>query len=214
MMVPDLPISPAAERNKQPILEFLRVCLPQSARVLEIGSGTGQHAIHFARHLSGVTWQATEMPEHLPLLAARIEEEGQGMPAPLPLDVIGSRWPEPPWDAVFTANTLHIMPWDHTPVFLRRASSCLVDGGLVILYGPFHYGGEHTSDSNQAFSDMLTARDPSMGVRDANEVESIANACGLDKRGDLDMPANNRILVFEKSEADGGGLDGFRPSDL
>ena len=193
-----LPVSPAAERNKQPILEILRAHLPHAARVLEIGSGTGQHAVHFARHLPGVTWQATEMPDHLPLLAARIEEEGDGMPAPLSLDVKDTDWPEPPWDAVFTANTLHIMPWENTQVFLHRASTCLASGGLVLIYGPFHYAGEHTSDSNRAFSDMLSARDPSMGLRDALEVERIARSHDLEKCNDFEMPANNRVLVFEK----------------
>ena len=198
MASPDLPVSPAAERNKQPTLDILRTCLPQSARVLEIGSGTGQHAVHFSRHLPGVTWQATEMPENLPLLAARIEEEGEGMPAPLSLDVMGDDWPGPTWDAGFTANTLHIMPWDHTPVFLRRASACIDAGGLVLIYGPFHYGGEHTSDSNRAFSEMLSERNPSMGLRDAMEIERIARSHDLEKRDDYAMPANNRILVFEK----------------
>ena len=198
MPAPDLPVSPAAERNKQPILEILRACLPQPARVLEIGSGTGQHAVHFARHLPGVIWQATEMPNNMPLLAARIEEDGQGMPAPLPLDVMGSDWPEPPWDAVVTANTLHIMPWENTEVFFDRASTCLADGGLVLIYGPFHYAGEHTSDSNRVFSDMLSARNPSMGLRDAIEVERIARSHDLEKSDDFEMPANNRVLVFKK----------------
>jgi cyclopropane fatty-acyl-phospholipid synthase-like methyltransferase len=193
------PASPAAERNKEPIVEVLRARLDHGARVLEIGSGTGQHAVHFARTLSGVHWQASELPEHLPLLAARIEQEQVDMPGPIILDVAGGDWPDGPFDAVFTANTLHIMPWDHTPLLLERAATRLVEGGELIVYGPFHDDGVHTSESNLQFDQMLRERSAHMGVRDAVEIRKLAERNGLAQVADIAMPANNRILVFGKA---------------
>ncbi len=195
MCATELPASPAAERNKQPILEVLQQRLSSSARVLEIGAGTGQHAVHFATHLPGVRWQASEIPEHLALLRARIEQEGEAMPAPLVLDVTGD-WPDETFDVVFTANTLHIMPWSHTPALIERAANRLVHNGELIIYGPFHDNGVHTADSNRQFDRMLRSRNPDMGVRDAVEITGLATAAGLMPVTDVAMPANNRILVF------------------
>ena len=192
-----LPASPAAERNKEPILEVLRDRLAPSARVLEIGAGTGQHAVYFAHHLPGVHWQSSELAEHLPLLTARVEQEGGELPEPIELDVLAD-WPDEEFAMVFTANTLHIMPWSHTPVLIERSASRLAEGGELILYGPFHDDGVHTADSNRHFDRMLRSRDPDMGVRDATEITRLASAYGLTPAADIAMPANNRILIFEK----------------
>lgn len=172
-------------------------------RVLEIGSGTGQHAIYFTGQLPGLHWQCTELAENLPALQARIALEGrERLPDAIELDVVHTDWPSGPFDVVFTANTLHIMPWDYTPVLLRRASASLVSGGRLIVYGPFQYGGEHTSASNAAFDHSLRQRDPAMGVRDAVELAALAAEQGLHAEADLALPANNRILVFARSESD------------
>ncbi|QOC21852.1 DUF938 domain-containing protein [Wenzhouxiangella sp. AB-CW3] len=199
----ELPASPAAERNKQPILDVLQSRLPREGRVLEIGSGTGQHAVYFARHLPGIQWLASEMPAHLPLLGARINQEGDGMLRPIELDVIGD-WPDQSFDAIFTANTLHIMPWSHTPVLIERVSNRLVEGGELIIYGPFHDGGRHTSESNRQFDRMLRSRDGDMGVRDSAEIIRHARDHGLSATADIAMPANNRILVFGKVKPEAG----------
>lgn len=209
MSARDLPASPAAERNKQPILEVLRHRLSPSARVLEIGAGTGQHAVHFAHHLPTIHWQASELAEHLPLLTARVEAEAAGLPEPIELDVLGD-WPDQEFDVVFTANTLHIMPWDHTPVLIERSATRLVAGGELILYGPFHDGGVHTADSNHRFDRMLRSRDPDMGVRDAADITRLAGAHGLMPAADIAMPANNRILIFQNS-TEGTSSTGSRP---
>lgn len=192
----DLPFSPASERNREPIFQVLKRWLPENARVLEIGAGTGQHAVYFCRQMPGLHWQSTDLADNLPGLRARLEIEGDGIPPPLVLDVMSEKWPDGPYDAVYAANTVHIMPWDHTPVLLERSAGRLASGGLLILYGPFHDGGRHTSKSNRQFDQSLKSRDPSMGVRDALEVSRIAASCGLNPEADIAMPANNRMLMF------------------
>ncbi|MEE4330608.1 MAG: DUF938 domain-containing protein, partial [Wenzhouxiangella sp.] len=148
------------------------------------------------------SWQATDVPANLPHLQRRFELEGGGrLPDPIELDVAdSSRWPSGPFDGVYTANTLHIMPWPLTTLFLTGAARCLRPGGLLIVYGPFHDGGRHTAASNEAFDRSLRQRDPAMGVRDALEVIAIAERLGLEHREDVSMPANNRILIFSAAE--------------
>ncbi len=197
-----LPFSDAASRNRDPIARALGRILAPAASVLEIGSGTGQHAIHFSGQVPGLTWQCTDLAENLPGLQARIEREGQGrLPDALALDVMSDHWPQGPFDAVFTANTLHIMAWDHTPILLARSAELLRPGGCLVIYGPFHDAGVHTAPSNQAFDRSLRARDPAMGVRDAVEIRVLAKDRGLEAEADLSLPANNRILVFRKPAA-------------
>lgn len=209
MSMPCLPFSPACERNRDPILQALRVWLPQASparplRVLELGSGTGEHAVHMARHLPGVHWQPSDLAGSLAGLRLRIELEGQsGLAAgariepPLCLDVTNaSDWPSGPFEAVFSANTAHIMPATAVPMLLSGAAAALARGGLLLLYGPFHYGGVPTAASNAAFDARLQRLDPSMGVRDAEEIAQQAAVLGLESVADLSMPANNRLLVF------------------
>lgn len=194
-----LPWSEACERNKRPIAAVLARCLASDAQVLEIGSGTGQHAVYFAEQFPGVRWQCSDRAAHLAGIQARIDLEGQGrLPPAIELDVKADVWPAGPFEAVFTANTLHIMPWDDTPLLLRRSAEVLRDGACLIIYGPFRDGGVHSAGSNLAFDQSLRARDPAMGVRDALAIKALAVDCGLLAEADLALPANNRILVFRK----------------
>lgn len=145
-------------------------------------------------------WQCSDLQENLPGIQARIDLEGQGRLAPaLKLDVMSGVWPSGPFDAVYTANTLHIMPWDHTPILIERAGARIKPRGLLVIYGPFHDGGSHTASSNEAFDRSLKARDPAMGVRDALRIKRLAAEHGLAAEADLSLPANNRILLFRKA---------------
>jgi SAM-dependent methyltransferase len=200
MIEDGLPYSPAADRNRRPIGEVLRRWLPQAGRVLEIGSGSGQHAAWFHALMPALHWQASEVPDRLQPLAERLAAEAPGLPAPIALDVgRAETWPQGGWDAVYTANTLHIMPWAHTGALLVNAARRLQSEGLLIVYGPFHEGGRHDADSNRRFDETLRQRDPAMGVRDAAEIRRLAASSGLEAEADLAMPANNRILIFRKN---------------
>jgi SAM-dependent methyltransferase len=207
-----LPFSAACLRNQDPILAVLRRWLPAGARVLEVGSGSGQHAIHMVRHLPGVQWQPTERPEALAGLESRIAVEGREglapgarVALPLVLDVCQSDWPTGPFDAVFTANTLHIMPASALPFLLAGSTRVLAGGGLLLVYGPFRYGECHTAQSNAAFDAHLRSLDPAMGVRDAEALHVEASALGLQLLADEAMPANNRLLVLRNES---GGPEG------
>ncbi|MCP9928904.1 DUF938 domain-containing protein [Cyanobium sp. CH-040] len=197
--------SAACERNQQPILEVLAQWLPQGGRVLEVGSGSGQHAVHMARHLPGLRWQPSDLPP-LHDLEERLRLEGRSglapgarIAEPVALDVTRpEQWPHGPFDAVFTANTCHIMPATAVPQLLAGAARLLRPRGLLLLYGPFRDGDRHTAPSNAAFDAHLQAIDPAMGVRDARELRAQAQSLGLELRADQAMPANNRLLVFER----------------
>jgi SAM-dependent methyltransferase len=194
-----LPVSEACERNKEPILSVLRHTFAECSQALEIGSGTGQHAVHFARHLRHLTWQPTEQLTYLPDLAARIRLEGSGnLRLPTVLDVRQAIWPARAVDAVFTANTLHIMSWRAVEALYRGVSDVLVPGGVLCIYGPFRYDGEYTSDSNREFDRMLQERDPLSGLRDLTALRALAAPYGLSLAADYDLPANNRLLMFHK----------------
>ncbi|MDP9084147.1 MAG: class I SAM-dependent methyltransferase [Pseudomonadota bacterium] len=194
-----LPFSQACERNQKPILEVLRICFDDRTQVLEIGSGTGQHAVYFSRALSHLTWHPTEQPAHLADLALRVKLEGPGnLQAPLALDVTQALWPVPVVDALFTANTLHIMSWPEVIALFRGAGGVLQPGGRCCVYGAFRYHGRYTSDSNQEFDRMLQNRDPKSGLRDIQAVTALAAQYGLRLDTDHDLPAHNRLLVFVK----------------
>ncbi len=193
--------SPAAERNRKPIGEVLLRWLAPKARVLEIGSGTGQHAAWCHALLPGVTWQATDLPEHLDGIRARLEVEAPALPVPLTLDVTAQeQWPEGPWDVVYTANTLHIMPWGHTPALLERSAERVRPGGLLVIYGPFRDGERFDADSNRRFDEQLRQRDPAMGIRDVLKLRQEAGSFGWTAEAEIAMPANNRILIFRRNE--------------
>jgi cyclopropane fatty-acyl-phospholipid synthase-like methyltransferase len=194
-----LPFSEAGERNKVPILEILSVELAGRARVVEIGSGTGQHAVHFARHLPAVVWQPTDRADYLPGLSARVAAEGTGnLRAPIELDVAWADWRCGMADAVFSANTLHIMSWPEVEAFFRGVGRILDPDGTLAVYGPFRYRGAYTSDSNAAFDCSLRERDHASGIRDFEAVHALAVAAGLDLHADHAMPANNQLIVWRR----------------
>jgi cyclopropane fatty-acyl-phospholipid synthase-like methyltransferase len=197
---PVLMSSEACERNKGPILAVLGAELADSHRVLEIGSGTGQHAVHFAAHLPHLTWQPSELPENLPQLAERISLEGTpNLAAPIALDVRDDVWPQVEADAIFSANTLHIMSWEDVQQFFCGVGALLGgDGAVLCVYGPFRYGGRHTSESNAEFDAYLKARDPRSAIRDFEALERLARAQRLALSADHPMPANNRTLVWRR----------------
>jgi cyclopropane fatty-acyl-phospholipid synthase-like methyltransferase len=192
--------SEACERNKGPILAVLGAELTTSHRVLEIGSGTGQHAVYFAAHLPHLQWQPSELRENLPQLAERIRLEGPpNLAAPIALDVRDDVWPPLEADAIFSANTLHIMSWNDVQRFFCGAGAVLAGNDAVLcVYGPFRYGGRHTSESNAAFDTYLKARDPLSGIRDLEALEHLAHAQRLVLSADHPMPANNRTLVWRR----------------
>ena len=213
-VAPPAPVqfSPACERNKLPILQVLRAWLPPAARVLEVGSGSGQHGVFFCQELAGLRWQPSDRSEQLAELAERISREGRcGLAAgatladPLELEVTrADQWPRPPFDAVFSANTTHIMAAAAVPLLLTGAAGVLAPGGLVLLYGPFHHGGVPTAPSNAAFDAHLRSLDPQMGVRDALVLGEQARSLGLDPVADLAMPAHNRTLIFRRQGGQAG----------
>ena len=195
------PHSEACERNREPILEVLRRPFADRRRVLEIGSGTGQHAVHFAAALPHLTWQTSDLAANLPGIRQWTGEAAlANLPPPLPLDVTGP-WPEARFDAVFTANTLHIMSWESVCALFAALPSVLTADGLLAVYGPFNYNGGFTSPSNEAFDGWLKRRSPESGIRDFTAVDALARSIGLRLIGDCPMPANNRTLLWRAALA-------------
>jgi hypothetical protein len=186
------PFSEASERNRAPILEVLKRIFSNTRRVLEIGSGTGQHAAYFAAELPHLVWQASDVAEHLPGIREWIAH-----PTPIELDV-DKEWPMVQADAVFSANTCHIMSWAQVErMFVGIGNIRSLE--TLCLYGPFNYGGRHTSESNARFDAMLRTRDPASGLRDFEAITALARSVGLILQEDNAMPANNRLLVFGKA---------------
>lgn len=192
------PFSAASERNRDPILAVLREWFADRRQVLEIGSGSGQHAVHFAAALPKATWQSSDRAENLPGIRAWLDEAAlPNTPPPLELDV-GGAWPRGPYDAVFSANTLHIMSWTEVQMFFAALVAATTVGAKLAIYGPFNLGGRHTSDSNAAFDASLKARGAHMGLRDAAEVDALAAVAGFDLVDDVAMPANNRLRLWRR----------------
>lgn len=193
------PFSQACENNKAPILAVLEQHLDGVSHLLEIGSGTGQHGAFFAGKLPRLTWQASDLPHHLPGIRAWQQEAGlPNLPPPLELDVDDWPWPVSETEAVFSANTAHIMSWPSVKRMIAGVGRVLMPGGGFLLYGPFRYDGRHTSESNAAFDRMLRARDPDSGVRDIEAVALHADRAGLEIMADHAMPANNRLLAWRR----------------
>jgi SAM-dependent methyltransferase len=188
--------SAACERNREPILAVLRAAYADSWHVLEIGSGTGQHAVYFGAALPHLVWQTSDRPRNHPSIMAWQQESGlANVLPPLALDVTGD-WPQGPYDAVFSANTCHIMAWPEVQAMFAGIGRILATGGVVCIYGPFNYGGQFTSASNAEFDASLKAQAAHMGIRDFEVVNALATAHGLALQGDHAMPANNRLLVW------------------
>jgi SAM-dependent methyltransferase len=193
--------SQACENNKRPILDVLRVELAGCRRVLEIGSGSGQHAAFLALHLPHLRWQPSDLSDtHASIVAWCEESPTCNVEPPMTLDVGSRPWPSlDAIDAVFTANTLHIMSWPLVETLFEEAAGLLVDGGVLCAYGPFNYGGRYTSPSNEDFDAWLKGRDPCSGIRDFEAVVALAAARSMSLLKDHAMPANNRILVWRKT---------------
>lgn len=193
----DKPFSAACERNREPILARLRQHFADRQHVLEVGSGTGQHAVHFAEGMPHLIWQTSDRPEYHPGIQAWLDDAGlPNVRAPLLLDVNGP-WPAQRYDAVFTANTLHIMAWDEVQRFFAALPSVLMPDAKLAVYGPFNEGGVFSSASNAAFNAELKARGPHMGIRDLEAVDALAQAAGLQQLQNHAMPANNRLVVWQ-----------------
>ena len=199
----ELPFSPAADRNKAPWLVLLLARLPRQAQVLEIASGTGQHAAHCAAAQPGWHWQPTELDASaLPAIAQRCAGVAN-VAAPVQLDVLAPAWPEVlrerGLDAVLAMNLLHIAPWPVCQALMQGAARHLVPGGLLVVYGPFVVEGQATAPSNLEFDANLRARNPAWGLRTLANVTQQAQAAGLSLQDRVQMPANNLSLVFRTS---------------
>lgn len=198
-MPKELPFAPATERNKAPILEAIRQIFATPQKVLEIGSGTGQHAVYFAQQLPHIQWYATETAGNLAHLAPRMDAAGlPNLHGPLRLDASTPPWPVSAADAAYAANVAHIMSWQEVTAMFAGVGEILAAGGAFCLYGPFNYDGEFTSDSNARFDAQLRARAAHMGLRDLEDLVALATDAGMALEADHAMPANNRLLVWRK----------------
>ena len=195
----DKAYSAACERNRTPIFEVIAPRLKKCRTLLEIGSGTGQHAVYFGQKLNQLTWQTADLAENHSGICRWIKEsELANVLPPIELDLLNPSWPASKFDCVYSANTAHIMPWAAVEGLLSCAAHVLGSAGQFILYGPFNYNGQFTSESNQAFDFWLKERNPDFGIRDFERVNHLAAEEGLSLLEDIEMPANNRILIWQK----------------
>lgn len=194
------PYSQACENNKKFILDLICDFFMPGDQVLEIASGTGQHVCYFAEQMPQVIWLPSETEEGLPILFAGLEGVTQSnILAPVALNVQQTKWPTTSADGVFSANSLHIMSVDAGKDFIAGVGRVLKPGGFLCIYGPFKYEGEYTTSSNADFDGWLKHRDPQSGIRDFEQVDSMAKLAGLEIEEDYSMPANNQLLVWRKS---------------
>ena len=196
--VTDKPFSPAAKQNRDAILPILKTEFKHANKVLEVGSGTGQHAIYFARHMPHLSWQASDKEENITGIKCWIDEAGQNnVPAPIVLDVC-KKWPDAQFDAAFAANVAHIMHWHEIKAMFAGLANALVANASFCLYGPFNVNGEYTSESNREFDQWLKNRDPQSCIRDKGELDELAKIYKFSLHQDWEMPCNNRILCWKK----------------
>jgi len=199
------PYSEACERNREPLLEVLREVFAGCKSVLEIGSGTGQHAVYFGAHFPLLTWQTGDVPANHPGILAWLEEARlPNVLPPLALDVNADDWPQRRYDAVFSANTLHIVAWPEVERMFAGIARALPPGGVLAIYGPFNYGGRYTSDSNASFDASLRRRDAASGIRGFENIDALAQSHGFRLARDFAMPANNRTLVWRRLSENAG----------
>lgn len=193
------PFSPACERNKEPILAVLTQLWSGPATILELGSGTGQHAVHFPAHLPALRWQPTDREENLAGIRAWVDSAGlPNLAPPLRLDVTEA-WPIARADGVFSANTAHIMPWAAVQAMFAGVGRVLAPRGYFCLYGPFNIDGQYTGPGNRRFDAELRARDAAMGIRDLEALAALAAANGLEQMQCHLMPADNRLLIWRRA---------------
>ncbi len=199
------PFAESCEQNRLPILAVLRDEFADAGRILEIGSGTGQHAVFFAAELPHLEWQTSDRRQNHPGIHAWLADEGgpNALP-PLALDVRRDPWPAPGFDGVFSANTAHIMDWPAVEALFAGVAAVLRPGGRFCLYGPFNIDGQYSSESNARFDAWLRQRDPASGIRDRDELTALAVRHGLRHRAEHLLPANNRIQVWEKPATPAG----------
>ena len=196
----DHPFSQAAENNKEPIARVLKQVFRKPGHVLEIGSLTGQHAVYMGAELPHLIWQPSDVAAALDGLSSRIRAEaGNNVRAPVELDVNSLPWPIDETDGIFSANVVHIIAIPLIEAMFRGIGSVLKPGGYLCLYGPFKYDGQFTTESNARFDLWLKDRDPLSGIRDIEFVEELACTQGLKLLDDHDMPANNQLLVWQRS---------------
>ena len=203
MTTPDLNLrqhAPSAERNREPILAVLERVLPATGTVLEVASGTGQHAIHFAAALPHLVWQPSDLDDEARAsIAAWTAHSGlANVRPPLALDVRDASWGIEAAAAIVCINMIHISPWASAQALIDGAGRLLGAGGVLFLYGPYRRGGAHTAPTNAAFDEQLRRRNPAWGVRDMEAVVALADAAGFDADEPVEMPANNFSLVFRK----------------
>jgi cyclopropane fatty-acyl-phospholipid synthase-like methyltransferase len=193
------PFSQACENNKEPIRQVLSRWLTGPASVLEVGSGTGQHAVYFAEQFPQLDWQPADLAESLAGIQQWLDEAGlDNVRPPVKLDVCQETWSASSFDAIYSANTVHIMAWNIATKFLQRLPAYLDSGGLFFLYGPFNYDGQYTSNSNARFDTWLAQQNPVSAIRDFEKVNALLESAGMCLKEDNTMPANNRMIVWQK----------------
>jgi cyclopropane fatty-acyl-phospholipid synthase-like methyltransferase len=196
------PFAESCAQNRGPILAVLEEVFADRHRVLEIASGTGQHAVYFAQALSHLVWQTSELPQNHAGIRAWLDEARlPNVLPPVAIDVNDVDWPVEPVDAIFNANTVHIISWPEVERLFAGIGRVLEVGGLLCLYGPFNYGGRYTADSNARFDTWLKGRDPNSGVRDFEALDQLAVAQGLTLFQDVAMPSDNHTLVWQRIAA-------------
>ena len=195
----DKPFSESSAENREPILSVLREVFANCSKVLEIGSGTGQHAVYFGAELSHLSWQTADLLQHHAGIRMWLDEAAlPNVLVPIALDVNRSDWLERRYDAVFSANTLHIVSWPEVEKLFAGVGTVLQPGGVLAVYGPFNYNGQFTAPSNARFDQWLKDRDPASGVRDFEAVDALAREQNLILDRDIAMPVNNRTLVWRR----------------
>ncbi len=197
----DKPYSAACDNNQHAILSIIEDLFANCRRILEIGSGTGQHAVFFADKLRHLSWQTSDLQENHEGIKLWLNEAGlNNTLPPLMLDVTQADWPMVEVDAVFSANAVHIMGWDAVKAMIAGVGKLLSEGGLLVLYGPFNYNNSYSSESNASFDVWLKQRNSESGIRNFEDLESLAAAAGMYLQDDYAMPANNRILCWVKQK--------------
>ncbi len=196
------PYAESCDINKHPILDVLSNIFADRHNVLELASGTGQHAVHFGRALPHLSWQTSELQEYHAGIRAWLDEaQLPNVLAPVHIDANDEHWPVAGFDAIFNANTVHILSWPEVEKLFAGIGRVLDKGGLLCLYGPFNYNGKFTSESNARFDVWLKSRNPLSGVRDFEALNTLAEAQGMTLCEDIKMPINNRTLVWQRTSA-------------
>jgi cyclopropane fatty-acyl-phospholipid synthase-like methyltransferase len=201
MNAPNKPYAESCDQNRDPIFEIIQPLLKNKKSVLEIGSGTGQHAVYFAQKMPHLIWQTSDQQLYHDGIKLWLDDiKLDNTPAPIALNVSTDTWPNLTFDTIFSANAVHIMAWDNVVDLFKHAPNLLETGGLFILYGPFNYNQQYTSESNARFDIWLKQRDPQSAIRDFEALNILANNTGMVLQSDHALPANNRILVWAKNK--------------